>query len=352
MANVNDKEDIRRHRSGGASIPSLASPHPIQGRRIRNKALALVVILLTAAGSLTVGVGSMSLGDLWSGDGNNAALLLMASRIPRTLALILAGAGLAVSGAIMQMLARNRFAEPSTVGTADSAALGMIVALAIAPQMPVLGKMALAGGFAVMGTAIFLAILRQVPLRSALMVPLIGIMFGGVVSAMGTFLAYRFDLLQSIGAWSGGDFSMVLRGRYELLWIALALTLVAYAAAARFTLAGLGEAVARNLGLDYRAIVALGLLIVSLVTASVVVTVGMVPFVGLVVPNLVSLLLGDNLQRTLPWVTISGAGLMLFCDLVGRLVIFPYEIPVGTVAGVIGAIFFLYLLLRRQPDVA
>lgn len=333
-------------------MPAPASSHPIQGRRIRNKALALVVILLTAAGSLTVGVGSMSLGDLWSTDGNNAALLLMASRIPRTLALILAGAGLAVSGAIMQMLARNRFAEPSTVGTADSAALGMIVALAIAPQMPVLGKMALAGGFALMGTAIFLAILRQIPLRSALMVPLIGIMFGGVVNAMGMFLAYRFDLLQSIGAWSGGDFSMVLRGRYELLWVALALTLVAYAAAARFTLAGLGEAVARNLGLDYRAIVSLGLVIVSLVTASVVVTVGMVPFVGLVVPNLVSLVLGDNLQRTLPWVAISGAGLMLFCDLVGRLVIFPYEIPVGTVAGVIGAIFFLYLLLRRQPDVA
>jgi len=229
-------------------MPAPASSHPIQGRRIRNKALALVVILLTAAGSLTVGVGSMSLGDLWSTDGNNAALLLMASRIPRTLALILAGAGLAVSGAIMQMLARNRFAEPAAVGTADSAALGMIVALAIAPKMPVLGKMALAGGFALMGTAIFLAILRQIPLRSALMVPLIGIMFGGVVNAMGTFLAYRFDLLQSIGAWSGGDFSMVLRGRYELLWVALALTLVAYAAAARFTLAGLGEAVARNLG--------------------------------------------------------------------------------------------------------
>lgn len=101
----------------------------------------------------------MSLGDLWSTDGNNAALLLMASRIPRTLALILAGAGLAVSGAIMQMLARNRFAEPSTVGTADSAALRRSWHWPLRRKCTSLERWRWPAASRLMGTAIFLAIL-------------------------------------------------------------------------------------------------------------------------------------------------------------------------------------------------
>lgn len=309
--------------------------------------LALLAVLTIA--SVFVGVSPVSLQSLWRGSNTqDAVLVIAASRIPRTLSLLLAGAGLAISGTIMQMLARNRFVEPSTAGTADSAGLGMLVVLLIAPEMGVFGKMLISGTFALLGTALFLAILQKIPLRSILMVPLVGIMLGGVIGAVTTFLAYRFDLLQSLGAWATGDFSMVLRGRYELLWIALALTVLAYFAAARFTLAGLGEEVARTVGLNYRAVLSLGLIIVALVAASVTVTVGTVPFLGLIVPNLVSMAMGDNLRRTLPVIALSGAGLMLFCDLIGRLVIFPYEIPIGTVMGVIGSAFFLYLLIGRS----
>lgn len=304
---------------------------------------AIPVVLLLAAVSVFTGVGSLAASD----DGRGW-LLVVESRLPRTLALMLAGAGLAVSGTIMQMLARNRFVEPSTAGTAESAALGMLLAMLIAPGLPVAGKMAFATLTALAGTALFLQILRRVPLRSALMVPLIGLMLGGVVNAVTTFIAYRYDLMQSMGAWMSGDFSVVLRGRYELLWIGLALTLVAYATAARFTVIGMGEAIARNVGLDYNKVVTLGLAIVSMVTATVVATVGMIPFLGLVVPNIVSLTLGDNLRRTLPVVAISGAGLVLACDIVGRMVIAPYEVPVGTVMGVIGSLVFLYLLLSRR----
>ncbi|OWJ69279.1 iron ABC transporter permease, partial [Haematobacter massiliensis] len=195
---------------------------------------------------------------------------------------------------------------------------------------------------------LFLRLLRLVPLRDVLMVPLVGIMLGGIIGAATTFLAYRTDLLQTMLAWTTGDFSGVLRGRYELLYIGFALAVVAYIAADRFTVAGMGRDFATNLGLNYRRVVALGLTIVSLITAVVVVSVGMIPFLGLIVPNVVSLMIGDNMRRAVPWVAVLGAAFILACDILGRLIRYPYEIPIGVVVGVIGSGMFLWLLLRKQ----
>ena len=312
---------------------------------------ASIVLLLLAGTSLFVGVSNVTLGSLAQGDGH-AFQVLMASRLPRTLALILAGMGMAVAGLILQMLVRNKFVEPSTVGTMDSASLGILVMMLFAPDAPVIVKMVIAAVFALAGTALFMRILSVIPLRSVLMVPVIGIMLSGVIGAVKTFVAFRFDLLQSIGAWTTGDFSVVLRGRYELLWIIAGLTVVAYVAADRFTVAGLGQDFTTNLGLNHRRIISLGLAVIALVTAAVVVTVGTIPFLGLIVPNVVSLMIGDNIRRALPWVAVMGAGLVLLCDIIGRLIIYPFEIPIGTVMGVIGAIFFLFLILRRNARVA
>lgn len=310
---------------------------------------ACLLIFVLAAASLFVGVSDVTPGKLIGADAGSRALqVLLASRIPRTLAIILAGMSMAVAGFIMQMLARNRFVEPSTAGTMESASLGMLVVTLLAPRAPVMGKMLAASAFALAGTALFLRILRSIPLRSVLIVPLVGIMMGNVISAVATFIAYRFDLLQALAAWTTGDFSGVLRGRYELLWLSFLLTGIAYFAADRFTVAGLGEDFTTNLGLHYRRVLRLGLVIVSMVTASVVATVGMVPFVGLIVPNIVAMAMGDNMRRSLPWVAVLGAGLVLACDLAGRLIRFPYEIPVGTVMGVVGSALFLALLLRKR----
>jgi iron complex transport system permease protein len=254
-----------------------------------------------------------------------------------------------VIGLIVQMLARNRFVEPSTIGTVESASLGMLLVTIIAPATPVIGKMAVAAVAAILGTALFLRILRTVPLRDALVVPLIGLVLSGVISAVATFIAFRYDLLQSLGAWTLGDFSGVIRGRYELLWLVAVLAVVAYVAADRFTVAGMGADFTTNLGLDHRAVMRLGLTVVALVTAVVVVVVGSIPFLGLVVPNVVSLLIGDNVRRGVPWVAVLGAGLVLVADILGRIVRHPYEIPVGTVMGVIGSVLFLWFLLRRRP---
>ncbi len=311
--------------------------------------LALLLALTLAIVSLFVGVSNVSLATLFAPDASTDALrVLLVSRIPRTLALILAGSSMAIAGLIMQMLVRNRFVEPSTAGTTESAGLGLLTVTLIAPDTPIFGKMLVAAVFALAGTALFLRILRQVPLRDVLLVPLIGIMLGGVISAVTTFFAYRFDLLQSLGAWMTGDFSGVLRGRYELLWVGFLFAIAAYLAADRFTVAGMGRDFTTNLGLNYRRVMALGLTIVSLVSAVVVVTVGMIPFLGLIVPNVVSLMIGDNMRRSVPWVATLGAVFVLSCDIIGRTVRAPYEIPIGTVVGVIGSVLFLYLLLRKR----
>ncbi|MBC2885569.1 ABC transporter permease [Ochrobactrum sp. CM-21-5] len=316
-------------------------------------AAAIIVVAILAVISLFIGVSDVSLHTLFGASSTDRATeVLIVSRIPRTLAIILAGMSLAVAGMIMQMLTRNRFVEPSTAGTVESASLGILLVILFAPETPVLGKMLVASITAMAGTALFLRILRSIPLRSVLVVPLVGIMLGGVISAITTFIAYRFDLLQSLNAWTTGDFSGVLRGRYELLWLAFFLTVIAYIAADRFTVAGMGEDFTTNLGLNYRRVVTLGLAIVSMVSASVVVTVGMIPFLGLIVPNVVSMFIGDNMRRAVPWVAVLGAGLVLACDIAGRLIRFPYEIPIGTMMGVVGSVIFLYLLLRRGSRLA
>lgn len=304
--------------------------------------LAVASLFVGAAG---IGVSALSDDAAFSG-------LLMESRVPRTAALILAGASTAIAGMIMQMLAQNRFVEPSTVGTVESATLGLLLMAILAPEAPVPLRMAAATGSALLGTALFLRVLRAVPLRSPLMAPLIGIALGGVIGAATGFIAWRHDLVQALQAWTTGDFSMVLSGRYELLWLSAVMTVLAWIAADRFTLAGLGEDIATGLGLNHRRVMALGLAIVAGVTASVVVTVGVIPFLGLVAPNVVSMAMGDNLRRALPWVALLGAGLTLACDLFGRLIIHPYELPIGVTMGVLGAIVFLHLLLRRSARAA
>jgi len=322
--------------------------------------------LLVAAGavgllaivSLFVGVGDVTPAGLLRAvladdDGSHQeVLLVLASRVPRTVAILLAGAGMAIAGQIMQLLSRNRFVEPSTAGTVESAAIGILAVTVLAPGAPVMVKMLVATATALAGTALFLRILRHVPLRSVLVVPLVGLMLGGIINAVSTFFAYRLDLLQSLNTWMTGDFSGVLRGRYELLWLTFALVVVAYLVADRFTVAGMGQDFVTNLGMNYRAVLALGLSIVSMVTAVVVVTVGAIPFLGLVVPNVVALIFGDNLRRTAPWVALGGAGFVLVCDLVGRTVRYPYEVPIGVVVGVVGSAAFLFLLLRRDARVA
>ena len=318
---------------------------------MRLLALALLVTLTLAVVSLFIGVSDVSIGSLLSSSPEDRPVqILLISRIPRTLALLLAGASMAVAGLVMQMVVRNRFVEPSTVGTTESAMLGFLIVTLLAPGWPLFAKMLVAAGFALAGTFLFLRILRAVPLHDVLLVPLIGLMLSGIIAAVTTFFAYRFGLLPSLLAWEMGDFSGVLRGRYELLWIGLFAGIVAYLFADRFTVVGMGRDFTTNLGLNYQQVMTIGLIIVSINSAIVLVSVGIIPFLGLIVPNVVSLFVGDNMRRTVPWVAVGGAGFVLAGDIVGRIVRAPYEIPISVVLGMVGGLIFLYLLLRVRAD--
>ncbi|MDZ4393714.1 ABC transporter permease [Cypionkella sp.] len=299
--------------------------------------LAIALVPL-AATSLLVGVADLS-GD--------TSLIFWVSRLPRTLAVMLTGAALAVAGVVMQQLVRNRFVEPGTTGTGEAAALGLIAATLLAPEASLWVKMLAASAGGLAGTALFLAMIRRLPPQEVLLVPLAGLVWSGVLGAMVLHIGWQTDLLQLVGIWlMTGEFSGVIAGRYELLWVAGAAAALALFAADRFAILGLGDGMARGLGLRPAAVMRLGLVVVSVVTALVMATVGMVPFVGLVVPNIVSRLMGDNLRASLPVTALGGAALLLVCDVIGRLVIFPYEVPVGSVLGIVGAALFLWLLWR------
>lgn len=312
-------------------------------------ALLISVFIILFGVSTFIGAGDVTLRQLIDTSFHDEAWqLLVISRLPRTLALILAGASMAVAGMIMQMLMRNRFVEPSTAGTFESAVLGILVVTLISPELSVFTKMAVASVFSLAGTSLFLMILRRLPLRSPILVPIVGLVLGGVIHAVTVFIAYQYDLMQSVSSWMTGDFSGILRGRYELLWIGFIVACMAYIAADCFTVVGMGEQFTTNLGLNYRRLTMIGLIIVSVISAVVVVTVGIIPFLGLLVPNVASMFVGDNMRRTVPWVAFLGAMFVLLCDIIGRLIDYPHEIPIGTVVGVIGSGLFLFLLLNRR----
>lgn len=303
--------------------------------------LLLFVALLVA--SLFVGIIDVGLSGLFSG-GQDYSILVV-SRIPRAIAIVLTGASLAIAGLIMQMMVRNRFVEPMTAGSGASAALGILLVTILMPAASIMTKMLVASIVSLVGTMGLMLLIRRLPVHQPLLAPLVAIAYGSVIEALVRFLAYQNDLLQYLEVWlHGGDFSGILQGRYELLWLAGLLGILAYLVADQFTILGLGKEVGINLGLNYHQIIAFGLVLVSLISALTVVTVGIIPFVGLVVPNIVSRWLGDNLRMTLPVSALMGASLVLVSDLIGRLVHHPFEIPVSTIFGVVGTILFLWLL--------
>lgn len=300
--------------------------------------LAALVLGLLVAASCLVGVADLFAGEL------DTQMLLLVSRLPRTFAALLAGAGLALAGVVVQMSVQNRLVEPGLVGTPESAMAGLLAITLIAPGAALIVKMSVAAGTALLGTLGFLWLARHVPRRDPVMLPLVGLIYGGIIGAAVLWLAWTTDLVQYIGIWQGGEFSGVLQGRYELLWVVAGIAVLLWLAADRITLLGLGEDAARSLGMNYRQTVLAGLVLVAVIVSVVVVSVGSIPFVGLVVPNVVSRWLGDNLRRNLPLVAWLGGCMVLGCDIVGRLIRYPYEIPAGTVFAVLGAGLFLWLL--------
>lgn len=313
---------------------------------MKKRYLLLALVILSVL-SLFVGVSSISPKMLLDFQSEETEIFLI-SRVPRLVAILLAGAGMSIAGLIMQQLSRNKFVSPTTAGTLDATRLGILVSMLFFTNATMLQKMGIAFVFALAGTFLFMQILDRIKFKDAIFIPLVGLMFGNILSSVATFFAYRADVIQNMSAWLQGDFSMIMKGNYELLYISIPVLVVAYLYANRFTVAGMGEDFSKNLGLAYKRVVNIGLVLVALITVTVVLTVGMIPFLGLIIPNIVSIFKGDHLQKTLPHTALLGACFLLVTDILGRVIIYPYEISISLMVGVIGSGIFIYLLFRRK----
>ena len=304
----------------------------------------LIGILVTAAlvaTSLFIGVY-----DIFGAE--DGAEMFAITRVPRTIALVLAGAAMAMCGLVMQLITQNRFVEPTTTGTTEWAGLGLLLVMIVAPQSSILVKMTAAVIAAFIGTMVFFAFLRRVTLRSSVIVPIVGLMLGAVVGAVSSYIALSTNMLQSLGIWFAGSFTSVLRGQYEPLWLVALVVIAIFFVADRFTVAGLGEEIATNVGLNYKRVVFIGTGLIAIATGIVTVVVGNLPFLGLIVPNIVSMFRGDDLRSNLPWVALLGISIVTVCDIISRVIIRPFEIPVSTILALVGAVVFIALLLRQR----
>lgn len=307
----------------------------------------IITLVVLAGASVFTGVSDLTPLDLFHLTDEQAEVLLV-SRLPRLISIVIAGASMSITGLIMQQLSKNKFVSPTTAGTLDSARFGVLVSLLVFTSASPIQKILVSFLFALAGTFIFMQILDRIKFKDPVFIPLVGLMFGSIISSLGTFFAYRDDLIQNMTSWMQGDFSMIMSGNYELLYISIPTLIMAYIYANKFTIAGMGEEFSKNLGLNYRQVVNLGLIISALVTASVVLSVGVIPFLGLIIPNIVTIYQGDHLKNNLIHTALLGAVFVLMCDIIGRLIIYPYEIPINLTVGVIGSGIFIFLLLRRK----
>lgn len=272
------------------------------------------------------------------------------TRIPRTAALILTGAAMSMAGLVMQLITQNRLVEPTTTGTIEWAGLGLLFVYLIFPAPTLLMRMTGAIIFSFIGTMVFFLFLRRVKLSSSLIVPIIGLMLGAVISSVSTFLGLMFQMTQNIENWFIGSFAPMQVGRYEYLWLIIIVTVLIFIFANRLTLVGLGEDVAKSLGVNYNLLIFFATGMIALAVGIVAAVVGNLPFLGLIVPNIVSMFRGDNLRTNLPWVCVIGMGTITAADILSRTIIKPFEVPVSLILGTVGAIVFIMILLsQRKP---
>lgn len=307
--------------------------------------LALALFVLAVI-SMFIGVIDITPAALLSGDMEQLEIFLI-SRLPRLLAILCTGVGMSVAGLIMQQLCMNKFVSPTTGATISSAQLGILLALLFMPASTLWGRAIFAFIAAILGTWVFVWFIQRIKFKDVVMVPLVGIMFGNVIGGITNYLAYKFEMTQALSSWLVGHFSLVLKGRYEIVYLVVPLVILAFIFANHFNIVGMGRDFSKNLGVHYNFVLFMGLTIAAMITAAVVVVVGSISYIGLIVPNVVAMFKGDKIRGTLVDTALFGAIFVLVCDMIGRVAIFPYELPIELIVGILGSILFIGLLLYR-----
>ena len=303
------------------------------------------LLLLLVFLSISIGTSDFSWEKFFAFD-QQTWLLFQESRLPRTISILLTASSMSMAGLLMQTITQNQFAAPSTVGTTEAAKLGMVLSLFVFPSASLTQKMLFAFVSSIVFTLFFLAFMTIFSVKERWMLPLIGIIYSGIIGSVTEVIAYRFNLVQSMTAWTQGSFSMIQTHQYEWLFLSLFILIAVWKLSQTFTIMNLGKETNESLGISYSLLEKLALFLVALTTSVTMITVGGLPFLGVIVPNLVRKRCGDNLSQTKLIVALVGANLVLACDILSRVLIRPYELSVSLLLGIIGSLVFILLLWR------
>ncbi len=315
-------------------------------RKYVRYSLCVLLILLFIL-SLFIGALDLSIEGLLKGNDSMIHVLLY-SRLPRTLSIVLSASSLAISGLIMQKISTNRFVSPQTAITQDATKLGLLIAMLL--NFNFLGRTIVAIVISFIASLGFFKFINSIRNLDPITIPIIGIILGSVIDAFTSLIAQRTDMVQPLNAILSKGFISVFKGGYEILFINLILLLIAYKYINRFILVSMGHSTASNLGVDVKKIVNIGLVLICIMSAIVMISVGNIPFVGLLIPNLVSVLFDDSGDGLFLDTVLMSTCYLLLCDCLARIVIQPYEVPISLISGVIGATIFIWVLLRRTYE--
>ena len=323
-------------------------------RADRRTLLALLCLLvLAAAFSLCLGAESISPGEViralldGRADGAESSIVLFV-RLPRTLAALLAGAALAVSGAMVQTVLNNPLAAPSTIGVNAVAGLAVSLCCAAAPAAVRLVPFAALAG-ALLGAMLVLFIAERTG-ASRLTLVLAGIALSGIFSAgVDAVVTFVPDALAGYSDFRIGGLSGVAMTRLApAVWIILPCLLASLSLRHELDVLKLGREQAQALGLPAQKIRLLTLALAAALAGAAVSFSGLLGFIGLIVPHIMRRLTGGDAGPLLASCALGGAALLCFCDTAARLLFAPYELPVGIVLSLAGGPFFIVLLLRQR----
>ena len=314
---------------------------------MKRRIIIIIAFTVLFIVSLLVGVSkSVSIKALLEGN-SEAWTLFLTSRMPRTIVIVLTASSLSIAGLIMQTLSRNKFISPSTVGTTDAAAMGVLLGYLLFANQNIYIRFIFAFTFALASSIIFINLINKIKFKNIIYIPLIGLMFGGLIAAITSIIAYETDMLQVVSSLRVGSFSHIGVLNSRILIILIPPLVLSFIYAAKFNIVGIGEEFATNLGVNYKRVLYFGLILTSIISAASFLVVGPLPFLGLIIPNIVTLYYGNNIKKNIIDVALFGSTFVLLNDIFSRIIIFPYEMSVGFTMGISGAIIFLFLIFRQ-----
>ena len=312
--------------------------------------MLLCITIILSAFSLFVGATDIDVVSLISGADVMELKIFVLARIPRLLAILCTGVGMSVAGLIMHQLCMNKFVSPTTGATIQSAQFGIALAMLFFPTMGLGVRTIFAFVMAVAGTLLFVFFVQSIKVKDTVLVPLVGIMFGNIIGGVTNFVAFQGEITQQLSTYFSGSFALIIQGNYELVYFVVPLVIIAFIYANHFNIVGMGQDFSKNLGVNYNFVLILGLSIAAVITASVIVVVGQISYIGLIIPNIVAIFKGDKIRGTLIDTAIFGALFVLICDMIARTIIRPYEIPIELVVGIVGSIIFIVMLFYKLKN--